>query len=150
MTDDWFDMLGALTTATARFLVVGAHALAVYGVPRGTQDLDIWIDPSGANPDRVWKALLAFGASVKSLGVTRTDLARADTVIQIGLPPNRIDLLTSLSGLPAFAEAWTNREYCDIRGMSIPFIGRQDLIVNKRATGRARDLADLEDLGEAG
>lgn len=74
MTDDWIEFLCALLDAGARFLVVGAHAMAVHGVPRGTQDLDVWIDPGAANAERVWRALVDFGAPVDALGVTREDL----------------------------------------------------------------------------
>lgn len=148
MTDDWFDLLAALLDARARFLVVGAHALAVHGIPRGTQDLDVWVDPDPANTDRVWRALTEFGAPLESLGVTRDDLRRPDTVVQIGLPPNRIDLLTSISGIPDFESAWTERVEHDVRGRRVPFLGRAALIRNKRASARRKDLADVEALGE--
>ncbi len=148
MTDDWFDLLAALLDARARFLVVGAHALAVHGVPRGTQDLDVWIDPDPANVERVWQALADFGAPLAGLGVTRDDLRRVDTVVQLGLPPNRIDLLTSISGIPDFAAAWAARAEHELRGRRVPFLGRDALIRNKRASGRRKDLADVEALGE--
>ena len=74
MNDDWFDLLVVLLDAQARFLVVGAHALAVHGFPRATQDIDLWIDPVPSNAERVWSALIAFGAPVGHLGVTRDDL----------------------------------------------------------------------------
>jgi len=148
MTDDWFDFIAALLDAEARFLVVGAHALAVYGVVRGTQDLDLWIEPKEQNASRVWEAFDRFGAPVEVLGITVQDLTREGIVIQIGLPPNRIDLLTSLSGVATFAEAWEDREVHEIRSRDVPFLGRSTLIANKRATGRTKDLADLEALGE--
>jgi hypothetical protein len=148
VTDDWFDLLAALLDARARFLVVGAHALAVHGVPRGTQDLDVWIDPDPANVERVWQALADFGAPLAGLGVTRDDLRRVDTVVQLGLPPNRIDLLTSISGIPDFAAAWAARAEHELRGRRVPFLGRDALIRNKRASGRRKDLADVEALGE--
>jgi hypothetical protein len=148
MNDDWIAMLNALLDADARFLVVGAHALAVHGVPRGTQDLDILVDPTAENVDRVWRALLAFGAPVHSLGISRTDLINPDMVIQLGLPPNRIDFLTSISGIRDFDTAWSGRVVRDVRGRSIPFLGRAELLANKRAAGRRKDLADVEALGE--
>ena len=147
MTDDWFDFLIALLDAEARFLVVGAHAMAVHGVPRGTQDLDVWIDASSGNVERVWRALASFGAPVDSLALTMDDLRRADSVVQIGLPPNRIDVLTSISGVPEFQIAWEARIEHVVRGRTIPFIGRDTLIRNKRASGRRKDLADAEILG---
>jgi len=148
MTGDWLDCLFALLDARARFLVVGAHAMAVHGVPRGTQDLDLLIDPSAENAERVWRALAAFGAPLESLGIAIADLQRPAIVIQLGLPPNRIDLLTSISGVPAFDEAWADRIEQEIRGRRVPFIGRATLLRNKRASGRTKDLGDLEALGE--
>jgi hypothetical protein len=148
MTDDWMAMLRALVEARAQFVVVGAHALAVHGVPRGTQDLDILVDTSPTNVECVWRALLAFGAPVQALGVTRADLMHPDMVIQIGVPPNRIDFLTSISGIHDFETIWAGRVERVLRGQSIPFIGRAELIANKRASGRRKDLADIEALGE--
>ncbi|MEO6057526.1 MAG: hypothetical protein ABIQ49_11860 [Gemmatimonadales bacterium] len=148
MSDDWTDALGALAESRARFLVVGAHAMAVHGVPRGTQDLDVWIDPGRDNAERVWRGLAAFGAPLDALGVTLDDLCRPGTVIQLGLPPNRIDLLTAISGIPDFATAWAERVEHEFGGRRTPFIGRATLIRNKRESGRRKDLADLEALGE--
>ncbi len=148
MTDDWFEIIAALLDANARFLIVGAHALAVHGVPRGTQDLDIWIDPTEENARRVWRALDDFGAPAEALDITTEDLIGADTVIQFGLPPNRIDLLTGLTGVADFATAWADRADHKIRERSVPFLGRSTLVATKRATGRMKDLADLEAMGE--
>ena len=133
----------ALLDAGARFLVVGAHAMAVHGVPRATGDLDVWISPDRANSERVWQALLAFGAPVGELGVSRADLETPGMVIQVGLPPRRIDLLTEASGL-VFDEAWKNRTTHRVDSLEVPVLSRQDLVRNKRATGRAKDLADLD------
>ena len=94
MNDDWVDCLFALLDADARFLVIGAHAMAVHGVPRGTQDLDVWIEPEAANAAHLWTALASFGAPLASLGVSPADLERRGSVIHLGLPPHRIDLLT--------------------------------------------------------
>lgn len=146
MTDDWFDALVALLDTKARFLVVGAHAMAVHGVPRGTQDLDLWIDPAPENVERVWRALTTFGAPLGALGVSPADLSRPGTVIQLGLPPNRIDLLTSLSGIPDFSAAWEARVEHPVRGRLVPFLSRELLIANKRAVGRPKDRADLDAL----
>jgi hypothetical protein len=147
VNEDFRDLLGALLAAEARFLVVGAHAMAVHGVPRATGDLDVWIAPEAPNAGRVWSALLRFGAPVAAMGVARDDLTRPDHVVQIGLPPRRIDILTSISGV-GFEEAWNGRTTHDIGGMHVPFLGRAELIRNKRATGRTKDRADLEALGE--
>lgn len=148
MTDDWFDLLVAFVQGDVRFLVVGAHALAAHGVPRGTQDLDVWIDPSAENSRRVWTALAAFGAPLDALGVTLDDLQRPDTVIQLGLPPDRIDVLTAITGVPEFDLAWADRVEHEVRGVRVPFLGRVTLLTNKRASGRRKDLADVEALGE--
>lgn len=148
MTDDWYDALVALLDAEARFLVVGAHALAVHGIPRGTQDLDIWIDSSAGNAQRVWAGLLAFGAPLEDLDVELADLQEPETVVQLGLPPHRIDILTGISGVSEFDEAWSGRMIQPVRDREIPFLGREALVRNKRATGRTKDLADLEALGE--
>jgi hypothetical protein len=149
VTDDWVDFLHALLAAGARFLVVGAHAMAVHGVPRGTQDLDVWIDVRAENAERVWQALATFGAPLASLGLTHDDLQQPNTVIQLGLPPNRIDLLTTISGISDFDAAWDERAELEVRGQRVPFLGRATLVDNKRATGRHKDLGDLEALGEA-
>lgn len=148
MTDDWIDLLAALIDGKVRFLVVGAHALAVHGVPRGTQDLDVWIDREDENVQRAWHALAAFGAPLDALGVSIDDLRRAGTVIQLGLPPDRIDVLTSITGIPDFDDAWRDRSEHEVRGIPVPFLGRESLLRNKRATGRSKDLADVEALGE--
>lgn len=87
MTPDWLDLLRALQSAQARFLVVSAHALAVHGVPRGTQDLDVWIEATAANGARTWAALLEFGAPLEALGISEADLHTPTTVVQIGLRP---------------------------------------------------------------
>jgi hypothetical protein len=147
VNEDFRDLLAAFLSAGVRFLVVGAHALAVHGIPRATGDLDVWIATEAGNADRVFDALVRFGAPMAAMGVTREDLSRADQVVQIGLPPRRIDILTSISGVP-FGEAWADRVSHEVEGVAIPFIGRASLVKNKRATGRAKDLADLEALGE--
>lgn len=148
VTDDWFEILLTLLESEARFLVIGAHAMAVHGVPRGTQDLDVWVEPSPENAERVWRALAAFGAPLTTLGVSRGDFDHPGPVLQLGLPPNRIDILTAISGVSDFAAAWAARSVHEVRGREVPFIGRAALIANKRATGRRKDLADLEALGE--
>jgi hypothetical protein len=147
VNEDFRDLLAALLAADARFLVVGAHALAVHGVPRATGDLDVWIANDPTNAARVWAALLRFGAPVSSLGVSEADLQLPDQVTQIGLPPRRIDILTSITGV-TFEDAWGGRVSHDVGGMAVPFLGRAELVRNKRATGRAKDRADLEALGE--
>ena len=142
MNEDFRDLLLALHDAGVRFIVVGAHAMAVHGVPRSTGDLDVWIDCTEENANRAWSALCEFGAPVEAVGATRHDLLRPGTVIQLGLPPRRIDLLTRITGV-GFEDAWRNRVEQMLEGRPIACLGRTDLIANKRAVGRPQDLADL-------
>lgn len=146
MNPDFTALLRALSEAEARFLVVGAYAVTFHSRPRSTGDLDLWIEPSSDNARRAYAALRAFGAPLSDL--KEADLAQHDVVFQIGVPPRRIDLLTSLTGLQ-FQEAWTGRVEGRLGGIAVPFIGRDALVRNKRALGRPRDLADLEMLGDS-
>lgn len=147
MNPDFIDFLTALIAADARFIVVGAHALAAHGLPRATGDIDVWIDRTSENATRVWQALTDFGAPATALGLTPADLVVAEAVVQIGLAPRRIDILTDVTGL-SFDQAWKERVVHQIGVLAIPFLGRDDLVRNKRATGRYKDLGDLEALGE--
>lgn len=136
-------MLAALQREGAAFLIVGAHALAVHGVVRTTGDLDIWVRPDPENAQRVWRALAAFGAPMEAMGLTLQDLGKPGTVYQIGLPPKRIDILTEISGVE-FDEAWHSKVLQEADGLTVPFLGRRALLRNKQASGRTKDLADLE------
>lgn len=142
MNEDFVDLLGSLLKEEARFLVVGAYAMAAHGVPRATGDIDIWVAADPGNADRVYRALARFGAPLGSLGISVADFAAPDKVIQFGLPPRRIDVLTGISGV-TFDPAWERREVFPFSGLSVPVLGRADLLVNKRAAGRPRDLADI-------
>jgi hypothetical protein len=144
--EDFRDVLVELNRVGARFLIVGAHALSAHGVPRATVDLDVWIASDPANADRVYAALAAFGAPLETLGITRADFQKADVVSQFGLPPFRIDVMTSVSGI-TFDEAWPARIEGKIEGVRVPILDRASFIRNKRASGRKKDLADLELLG---
>jgi hypothetical protein len=143
MNRDFAEMLAALSAAGAEFLVVGAYALAAHGYPRATGDLDIWVRPSAENAERVWQALVGFGAPLHE--ITRADLHTPGIVFQIGMVPCRIDLLTSISGV-SFDDAWSRRVVLVVAGVKAPFLSREDLIRNKRATGRTKDLADAEEI----
>jgi len=145
MNRDFVEMLSALSEARVEYLLVGAHALAAYGIPRATGDIDIWVRPSPENAGRVRVALATFGAPLFDL--TIDDLSKSGTVFQIGVPPGRIDILTSISGV-TFDEAWPRRTSVNLPGLVVPVIGRADFVVNKRATGRPKDLADLALLAE--
>jgi predicted nucleotidyltransferase len=147
MNSDWVDLLRELQAAEVRCLLVGAHAVGVYGVPRATRDIDVWVEPSPENATRVIQALSRFGAPLSAIGVARGDFESPDRVVQIGVPPNRIDLMTSLSGLADFATAWNNRTRTQLGGVPIDVIGLEELLANKRAAGRDKDLVDIRELG---
>jgi hypothetical protein len=143
MNPDFVDLLRAFSAADVRFLIVGAYALAHHGRPRGTGDLDVWVDATPDNATRVMQALAAFGAPLSE--VTEADFAQPGVVFQIGVPPGRIDVLTDLTGL-TFADAWKGRERGLFGEVLVDYIGRDDFIRNKRATGRAKDLGDIDGL----
>lgn len=126
------------------YLIVGGYALAWHGVPRFTGDLDLWIKPERENARRILAALAAFGFG--GLGLREDDFLQEEMVIQLGHPPVRIDLITSLTGV-AWEAAWKNRAAGTYGEVPVYFLGRGELIANKRALGRKRDLADLETLG---
>jgi hypothetical protein len=146
VVEDFRDALTALIAQRVRFLVVGAHALAAHGVPRATVDLDVWVDPVPDNAHRVWRALSEFGAPLASLGIAEADFHRPEIVVQLGLPPYRIDVLTSVSGL-TFDLAWADRIEAVVEDVRSPVLGLDSFVRNKRASGRKKDLADLEALG---
>jgi hypothetical protein len=141
MNPDFVDLLRAFTEANVRFLVVGAYALALHGRPRATGDLDVWIDATPENAIQVMRALAAFGAPLAD--ISAADFAHEGVVYQIGVPPGRIDILTQLTGL-TFAEAWPGRIRRPFGEVEVDFIGREAFLRNKRATGRAKDLGDIE------
>jgi len=141
MNPDFVDLLREFVAAEVRFLIVGAYALALHGRPRATGDLDIWVDPTPENAPRVMRALAAFGAPLAEIAAD--DFARAGITYQIGVPPGRIDILTELTGL-TFAEAWVDRLRRPFDDVNVDFIGRAAFIRNKRATGRPKDLGDIE------
>lgn len=142
---DFHDVLSALVEYDVRFLIVGAHALGAHGVPRATQDLDVWIDAESSNAARTWRALVAFGAPLEDLGIRDADFSRPEVVVQVGMPPNRVDILTGVTGL-RFEDAWSTRAEGVIEGVRVPILGRDALIRNKRSTGRHKDLGDVEAL----
>jgi hypothetical protein len=143
LNPDYRDILSALSAERADFLLVGAYAVAVHGVPRATADLDLWIRCSEENAGRVWGALARFGAPMAS--IRREDLQTPGVVVQIGVAPRRIAVLTSIDGV-AFEDAWVDRTEVDVEGLRVPVIGRRHLIANKKAVGRPQDLADIASL----
>ena len=138
---DLRELLELFRAKGVEFLVVGAHAVAFHGHPRLTEDLDLFVRPDAANGRRIVEALQEFGFG--SLDITPADFQADDRVIQLGRAPNRVDLLTRLYGVE-FATAWERRVAASLDGVSIWMIAREDLIANKRATGRTQDKADAE------
>lgn len=143
LNEDYKDILLALSEEKVRFLLVGAYALAAHGYPRATMDIDIWIMPSPQNADAALRALHRFGAPLHDL--TKGDLQKDDTVFQIGVAPRRIDIITAASGLD-FEEAYGRSLSVNIEGIEVRIPSIDDLIRNKRASGRTKDLADAEAL----
>ena len=144
LAKDLRELLALFTAHHVEFIVVGAHAMAFHGKPRYTGDLDLFVRSSSDNAGRILRALEALGFA--SLEITSEDLTSPDTVVQLGVEPNRIDILTGLTGVD-FDQAWSDRSEGTLDGLPVAFLGRASLIVNKRATGRKQDVADLESLG---
>ena len=143
LNQDYVDMFRTLNTANVRYLVVGAYAFGFHVEPRTTKDVDIWVDPSAANAKRLHAALVNFGAPLE--GITAEDFTNLDLVYQIGVAPNRIDILTGLESI-TFDEAWENRQETTYGKEKVNIIGRDDLIKIKRAAGRPQDLEDIQAL----
>jgi hypothetical protein len=143
MNRHFVEMLSALSDAGADYLIIGAHALAVHGYARGTRDLDIWVRPTPQNAERVWRALIDFGAPLERFSVD--DLSTPGMICQIGVDPARIDLLTSPAGVE-FEKSWQRRRIVSVKDREFNFIGKDDLIASKRAAGRPNDFRDIEEL----
>lgn len=138
---DFRDLFAALNAAGAEYLLVGGYALAVHAAPRFTKDLDVWVNPTPENAARVHEALRRFGAPLGELRID--DLSSLGVVFQLGVPPNRIDVLTAIDGV-SFPEAWPERLDTAYGEQRVSVISRRHLVMNKRATGRAQDLLDAE------
>jgi hypothetical protein len=143
---DFRELLALFTARHVEYLIVGGYALAFHGAPRFTGDLDVFVKPDAVNAQRILSALEAFGFT--SVGLTPSDFAHPDQVVQLGVPPVRIDLLTSITGV-SWDEAWADRIAGRYGDIPVHYIGREQFVANKRATGRPKDVADLEVLGEA-
>ena len=140
---DFRDLFAALSAQGVDFLVVGGHAVMLYTEPRYTKDLDVWVRPTGENAERVFRALADFGAPLENVNVE--DFAAPGTIFQIGVAPNRVDILTSLEGIE-FEHAWTGRTKSTYGGVPIGVLSAEDLIANKRAVARPQDLLDVDAL----
>ena len=140
---DFKEFIESLNKNSVRYLIIGSFALSYYCEPRYTKDIGILVDSTASNADRLMTAIREFGFSDIELG--SRDFLEPDQVIQLGIAPLRIDLLTSLKGIP-FADAWDRRttgQYGDIPAF---YISKQDLIDHKKLVGRKQDLADIEKL----
>jgi len=142
---DFVEFIECCAGRDVRFLIVGGYALAAHGHPRATKDLDVWILLDPENADQLVAALADFG--VESVGLTADDFLEPGTVIQLGYPPVRIDLLTSATGVE-FSECWDRRMVVPVGTADAGFIAYDDLIANKKASGRSQDLVDVEILEE--
>lgn len=143
LSKDFKEFIELLNENNVRYLVVGGYAVAFHGHPRYTKDLDIWVELSPDNANKIIDALKKFGFG--SLGLKPNDFLESDQIIQLGYPPNRIDILTTLEGLN-FEDCYKSRVEIEIQGLHIDFIDIENLRKNKRATGRSQDLADAENL----
>jgi hypothetical protein len=137
------EFIALLNSNEVRYLIVGGYAVAYHGYPRFTGDIDIFVEMSAENAQRMEAVLNTFGFA--GLGLRAADFLHPDTIVQLGYPPNRIDLLTSISGI-AFADAWEGREAVEVEGMTLVFIGKEALLANKTASGRPKDIIDFNAL----
>jgi hypothetical protein len=141
LNTDFRDLLSVFNAHGVEYLVVGAYALAAHGRVRATGDIDLWVRATPENASRVMKALTAFGAPL--LDLSEADLSQAGLVFQIGVAPIRIDVLTSIDGVE-FSDAWAARFETRFADQPVSVLSEAHLIRNKRAVGRAQDLADVE------
>jgi hypothetical protein len=143
LSPDFKEFIELLNKNEALYLVVGGYAVGIHGHPRYTGDLDIWLLPEKNNAEKILQVIKEFGFG--SLGISEEDLTKEGIVIQLGYPPLRIDLLTSIDGVQ-FNECYPNKKIITIEGLQVNFIGYKDLIKNKKASGRHQDLGDIEKL----
>jgi hypothetical protein len=134
-------ILAALSAEKVEFLVVGAYSLGAHGLVRATGDIDILVRPSRENAERVWRGLLRFGAPLSSMPVE--DFVKPDNIYRMGRPPNRIDIMTSITGVD-FDAAWSNRLEADVEGVKVFVLSARDQVTNKRASGRPKDSIDAD------
>jgi len=135
------EILQILSEKKAKFLLVGAYAMAIHGYPRSTMDIDIWVMPDPENALLIMQSLEDFGAPISDL--SSEDLQKEDLIFQIGVAPCRIDIITSIDGLN-FNDAYSRSELTEIEGIPVHVLSIPDMIVNKKATGRTKDLSDAE------
>lgn len=139
LSQDFIDILSAFSEEKVDYLLVGSYAMAFHGWARATGDIDLWVRPSKENAEKVWRALQKFGAPLRDLDIQ--DLQLPEMVFQMGVPPNRIDIITAIDGVTE-EEVWSRKETVDMYNLTIPLIGKSDLLINKKATGRPKDQVD--------
>lgn len=142
-SQDFKDFVALLNEHSAEYLIVGGYAVGVHGYPRFTGDLDVWLNSTPENAERILACVDAFGFA--SFGLAASDFTKPGNIIQLGYPPLRIDLLTHIDGV-TFTDCFENRIQVDIDGLLVNFIGYQDLLKNKKESGRLRDLDDIDNL----
>lgn len=143
---DFKEFIQSLNDNQVHYLVIGGYAVALHGYPRYTKDIDIWVEMSSDNAVRLLAALTQFGFA--SLDLQAEDFMAPNQVIQLGYPPNRIDLLTTPDGVD-FETAYRTKLVVEVSGVQVNFIDLENLRINKRASGRLQDLADLENLADS-
>jgi len=143
LAQDFEDFIKLLNKHQVDYMIVGGYALAFHGKPRHTGDLDIWINISEENAERLILAIKEFGLA--SLGLTKTDFMQEGYVTQIGYPPLRIDILNTIDGIK-FEDAYQNKLIVYVDGIQVKYIGLKDFIENKTASGRSQDIADLREI----
>ncbi len=143
LSQDFKEFVELLIKNDVAYMIVGGYAVGVHGHPRYTGDLDIWLNPTQHNAKKIFKCVCEFGFG--SLGLNESDFIKEGNIIQLGYPPLRIDLLTSIDGV-VFEDCFENRKMVEIDDLVINFIGYQDLLQNKRSSGRPRDIDDIEHL----
>ncbi|MCA0389128.1 MAG: nucleotidyltransferase [Bacteroidetes bacterium] len=143
LTQDFKEFIQLLNEKSVKYLLVGGYAVGFYGNPRFTKDLDLWLECSKENAEKIEEVLKEFGFG--SLGLTRDDFLDPDGIIQLGYPPARIDLIMGASGVN-FEDCFPKRETVLLDGVTVNLINLEDLKMNKKASGRYQDLADLENL----
>jgi hypothetical protein len=142
---DFRDLLELFNKHKVDYIIVGAYALGFHGAPRYTGDLDVFVQPEPLNARSIVRALHEFGFG--SVGLTEADFEEEGRVVQLGFPPVRVDIITSITGV-SWEQARSGRAQGQFGDLSVHYIGRDDLIANKRALGRKKDIADLEAIGE--
>jgi hypothetical protein len=141
LSSDFEELLALFNVHNVRAVIVGGHALAFHGRPRYTNDLDIFLEPSATNAAALMRALEDFGFG--SVGLTPQDFSSPGKIVQLGVAPNRIDLMTAIDGV-TFDEAWADRVHGTFGSVPVSFLGRRTFLDNKRAAGRPQDIADID------